>query len=119
VAEQLNDRAVADELPLEGHYDQAITEFLCELDSEHLSDMGNSMALGRLQGLASQLNPELRAQLLNSTFRAVAPDEKMAEKVLSQFPGTMSWHSTLRNSQFPTDNNTANYLYPAGQVDAV
>ncbi len=89
VAERLNEQTVDDELSLGGHYDQAITEFLHELDREHLSDMGNSMALSRLQGLASQLNPELRAQLLNSTFRAVAPDEKMAEKVLSQFPGTM------------------------------
>lgn len=89
VAEQLNHRQVDDELPLEGHYDQAITEFLRELDREQLSDRGTSMALARLQGLASQLNPELRAQLLNSTFRAVAPDEKMAETVLSQFPGTM------------------------------
>lgn len=89
VAERLNDQAADDELPQEGHYDQAITEFLRELDREHLSDMGNSLALGRLQGLASQLNPELRAQLLNSTFRAVAPNEKMAEKVLSQFPDTL------------------------------
>jgi hypothetical protein len=89
VAERLNDQAVEDELPLEGQYDQAITEFLRELDREHLSDMGDSLALGRLQGLASQLNPELRAQLLNSTFRAVAPNKKMAEKVLSQFSGTM------------------------------
>jgi len=89
VAERLNNQAVEDELPQEGHYDQAIIEFLRELDREHLSDMDNSLALARLQGLASQLNPELRAQLLNSTFRAVAPDEKMAKKVLSQFPGTM------------------------------
>ncbi len=89
VAERLNDQAVDDELPQEGHYDQAITEFLRELDREHLSDMDSSQALARLQGLASQLNPELRTQLLNSTFRAVAPNEKLAEKVLSQFPGTM------------------------------
>lgn len=89
VAEQLNHQETDDELPLEGHYDQAITEFLRELDREHLSDMGNSTAISRLHGLASQLNPELRAQLLNSTFRAVAPDEKKAETVLSQFPDTM------------------------------
>lgn len=89
VAEQLNQQVVDNELPLEGHYDRAITEFLRELDREQLSNRGSSMAITRLQGLASQLNPELRAQLLNSTFRAVAPDEKMAEKVLSQFPGTM------------------------------
>ncbi len=89
VAERLNHQDVDDELPQEGNYDQAITEFLRELDREHLSDMDNSLALARLQGLASKLNPELRAQLLNSTFRAVAPNEKLAEKVLSQFSGTM------------------------------
>ena len=89
VAERLNDQAADNELQQEGHYEQAITEFLRELDREHLSDKGNSLAIGRLQGLVAQLNPELRAQLLNSTFRAVAPDEQMAEKVLSQFPSTM------------------------------
>lgn len=89
VADRLNHQTVEDEVSLEGHYDQAITEFLRELDREQLADMGNSLAITRLQGLASQLNPELRAQLLNSTFHAVAPDEKMAEKVLSQFQGTM------------------------------
>ena len=89
VAERLNNQEDDDDLHQEGYYDQAITEFLRELDREHLSDLGNSLALTRLQGLASQLNPELRAQLLNSTFRAVAPDEKMAEQVLSQFSGTM------------------------------
>ncbi len=89
VAEQLNHQVIEDELPPEEHYDQAITEFLRELDREQISDLGNSMAITRLKGLASQLNPELRAQLLNSTFRAVAPDQKKAEKVLSQFQGTM------------------------------
>lgn len=89
VAERLNKQTGDDEGLAAGYYDQAITEFLRELDREHRADMSNSMALVRLKGLASQLNPELRAQLLNSTFRAVTDNEKMAEQVLSQFPGTM------------------------------
>lgn len=89
VAERLTEQAIGDEELQDGYYDQAITEFLRELDREHRADMSDSLALGRLKRLASQLNPELRAQLLNSTFRVVADDEIMAEQVLSQFPGTM------------------------------
>lgn len=89
VAERLTEQVTEDEGLSAGYYDQAITEFLRELDREHRADMSNSLALGRLKGLASQLNPELRAQLLNSTFQAVSDNETMAEQVLSQFPGTM------------------------------
>lgn len=89
VAEQMNDLALKEEIPLEGHYDQAITEFLRELDRENMADMSNSTTLARLKDLASGLNPELRAQLLNSTFRAMATNEQMAEQVLEKFPGTM------------------------------
>lgn len=89
VAAHLNDNLPAEADDSHQGYDRAITEFLRELDREQMADLSDSLAISRLKGLASQLNPNLRAQLLNSTFRALAPREKMAERVLAQFPGAV------------------------------
>ncbi|MEZ4600429.1 MAG: hypothetical protein R2940_11640 [Syntrophotaleaceae bacterium] len=89
LAEILNQKGEPQARKTLGHYEQAITEFLREMDREKLDEEVCTPAINRLKILAANLNPEFRFQLMNSTFRELDKRPDTAARFLQHFPAGM------------------------------
>lgn len=72
------------------NYDAVITSFISQIGTSGSGQRGVSGSKGpgteELGELISELNPELRRQFLNSTFRTLDTQQTKAESVLGAFP---------------------------------
>lgn len=64
-------------------YDATITSFFKELDKEDINEKTRTASLIRLGNFVDQLNPDLRRDLLNSTFATLGDRTELAEDMLS------------------------------------
>lgn len=67
-------------------YEQAVTDFLRNMDRRGTGGSGDGEALDRLTACISHLNPELRRQFLTSTFNALPGRQDLAEELVQRFP---------------------------------
>jgi len=87
LAQMMNDlkkeKGKAEEDQGDDSYDATITSFFKELDREGLSEKARAASLIRLGNFVDQLNPDLRRDLLNSTFATLGDRTELAENMLS------------------------------------
>ncbi len=67
----------------EDTYEATITSFFKELDNEGRNDKQRAASMIRLGNFVDQLNPDLRRDLLNSTFATIGDRTELAEDMLS------------------------------------
>jgi len=67
----------------EESYEATITNFFKELDKEGLNSQQRAASMIRLGSFVDQLNPDLRRDLLNSTFATIGDRTELAEEMLT------------------------------------
>ena len=80
--QKLNADNQANEEEGEESYDATITSFFKELDKEK-NELTRASSMVRLGNFVDQLNPDLRRDLLNSTFATLGDRTELAENMLS------------------------------------
>lgn len=73
----------AEEKQGEESYEATITSFFKEIDKEGLNEKQRAASMIRLGNFVDQLNPDLRRDLLNSTFATIGDRTELAEDMLS------------------------------------
>ena len=102
VAEELDAAALAKLMNEQAHlgdakekqgeesYEATITNFFKELDKEGISADQRAASMIRLGNFVDQLNPDLRRDLLNSTFATIGDRTELAENMLNAIsPSTL------------------------------
>ena len=83
INEEKKRKGEAEEQSGEESYDATITSFFKELDKEGLDQKSKAAMMVRLGRLADQLDPNLRRELLNSTFATLGDQTELAENMLT------------------------------------
>jgi HEAT repeat protein len=73
----------AEEKQGEESYEATITSFFKDLDKEGLNDKQRAASMIRLGNFVDQLNPDLRRDLLNSTFATIGDRTELAEEMMN------------------------------------
>ncbi len=67
-------------------YQETISDFIRQLDAKGLDRQQRNAYLDKLGNLVQGLNPHLRRQFLNSTFRSLGDRRETAEEVIRRLP---------------------------------
>jgi len=70
-------------------YDRTITSYLQQLDREELDKRARMDSFAKLAEFIQRLDPSIRRQFLNSTFRSLGDREDLANQVLGAISGDM------------------------------
>ena len=81
--QQKLEKGKAEEDLADESYDATITSFFKEMDRQDLSEKARATSMIRLGNFVDQLNPDLRRDLLNSTFATLGDRTELAENMLS------------------------------------
>lgn len=110
VAGILNRKAEGGGMSGKENYDAVISSFISHADSD--STVPRTPSSTELGELISELNPELRRQFLNSTFRTLEGRQEQAKSVLETFPDELILDSLsqINQQQMQVSNSILNLL---------